>query len=77
MEHNGSKITKINNDPFLWKNNKFNCPAFLKKYICKHIVGICLRLKLCKAPPAAKDVSCGLKHKRGRPEKAKKALLVQ
>jgi hypothetical protein len=34
-----------------------------------------LRLKLCKPPPAAKDVPIGEKRKRGRPKLATKALL--
>ena len=53
------------------------CPQFLKKFICKHVVGIALRLKYCKAPPEAKNVPLGQKRKPGRPSKAKKALLVQ
>ena len=60
-----------------WKTSKCNCPAFLKNYICKHIVGMSIRLKYCKPPPAAKSVPIGEKRKRGRPAKAKPALLVQ
>jgi hypothetical protein len=60
-----------------WKTSKCNCPAFLKNYICKHIVGMAIRLKYCKPPPAAKTVPTGEKRKRGRPSKAKPALLVQ
>jgi hypothetical protein len=60
-----------------WKKSKCNCPAFLKHYICKHIVGIAIRLKYCKPPPAAKTMPIGEKRKRGRPAKAKPALLVQ
>lgn len=60
-----------------WKKSKCNCPAFFKNYICKHIVGMAIRLKYCKPPPAAKTVPLGEKRKRGRPAKAKSALLVQ
>jgi hypothetical protein len=58
-----------------WKNAKCNCPTFFKEFICKHVVGMALRLKLCKPPPAAKDVPIGEKRKRGRPKLASKALL--
>ena len=64
------------NDSY-WKRSKCNCPAFLKNYICKHIVGMAIRLKHCKPPPEAKTVALGEKRKRGRPSKAKPALLVQ
>ncbi|CAF1234572.1 unnamed protein product [Didymodactylos carnosus] len=60
-----------------WKKSKCNCPAFFKNYICKHVVGMAIRLKYCKPPPAAKTVPIGEKRKRGRPAKAKPALLVQ
>ncbi|CAF3862535.1 unnamed protein product [Rotaria sp. Silwood1] len=60
-----------------WKTSICNCPAFLKNYICKHVVGMSIRLKYCKPPPAAKTVPIGQKRRRGRPAKAKPALLVQ
>ncbi|CAF4641731.1 unnamed protein product [Rotaria sp. Silwood2] len=60
-----------------WKISKCNCPDFLKNYICKHAVGMAIRLKYCKPPAAAKTVPIGEKRKRGRPAKAKPALLVQ
>ena len=67
---------EIDNDSS-WRKAKCNCPAFLKNYICKHVVGIGIRLKHCKPPSAAKAVPIGEKRKRGRPAKAKMALLVQ
>ncbi|CAF4537726.1 unnamed protein product [Didymodactylos carnosus] len=60
-----------------WKTSKCNCPAFLKNYICKHVAGMSIRLKYYKPPAAAKTVPIGEKRKRGRPAKAKPALLVQ
>ena len=60
-----------------WKTSKCNCPAFFKNYICKHAVGMAIRLKYCKPPAAAKTVPIGEKRKRGRPAKAKPALLIQ
>ncbi|CAF1299447.1 unnamed protein product [Rotaria sordida] len=60
-----------------WRKSKCNCPGFFKNYICKHVVGMAIRLKYCKPPPSAKTVPIGEKRKRGRPAKAKPALLVQ
>ncbi|CAF1631224.1 unnamed protein product, partial [Adineta steineri] len=48
-------------DDLNWKTSKCNCLAFLKDYICKDMVGMAIRLKICKPPVAAK---------------AKRALLV-
>ncbi len=45
--------------------------------MCKHFVGMAVRLNCCKPPPAAKDVKIGEKRRRGRPSNAKKALLIQ
>ena len=64
-------------DDLNWKTSKCNCPAFLKNYICKHMVGMAIRLKVCKPPAAAKTVPINSKRKRGRPAKAKPTLLVQ
>lgn len=36
-----------------WKNRLCNCPSFFKEYICKHIIGMAIRLKLFKPPPSA------------------------
>lgn len=60
-----------------WIESKCNCPAFMKKFMCKHILGIAIRLKYCCVPQEAKNLPIGSKRKRGRPAKAKKALLVQ
>ena len=42
-----------------WKTSKYNCPDFLKNYICKHVVDMSTRLKYCKTPAAAKTVPVG------------------
>lgn len=52
------------------------CPYYLKKSICKHTLGMQIRLKLVSAPPEAKTIPLGQKRKRGRPAKAKQALLL-
>ncbi|CAF2103112.1 unnamed protein product [Rotaria magnacalcarata] len=43
------------------------------KFMCKHVVGMAIRLNHCKPPPAAKNVKIGEKRRRGRPSKSKKA----
>lgn len=53
-----------------------NCPAFYKNFICKHIVGMAIRLQYEKARLEAKNIPIGQKRKRGRPTKAKKALIL-
>lgn len=60
-----------------WMHGKCNCPAFYKNYMCKHIIGLAIRLKLANPPPEAKNVLIGQKRKRGRPSKAKPALIIQ
>ena len=53
-----------------WRKAKCNCPAFFKNYICKHIVGMAIRLKHCKPPPAAKTVPIGEKKKKRQTSKS-------
>ena len=50
-----------------WKNGTCTCPVYYKQFICKHIIGIAIILKLVKCPPQAKNVPLGQKRKRGRP----------
>jgi len=59
-----------------WINGYCTCPAFLKKYVCKHIIGLAIRLKYVKPPPAAKQIPIGEQRKRGRPKLATCAFLV-
>ena len=67
---------KIQKNSSNWMKGICNCPAFFKYYICKHVVGISIRLKFCKPLLAAKDIPIGKKRKRDTPRKATKALLV-
>lgn len=39
-----------------WLKSKCSCSHFMKNYICKHIVGLALRNKLCKLPKKALTV---------------------
>jgi len=44
-------------------------PCRLLSFICKHVVGMAIRLNYCKPPPAAKYVKVGEKRRAGRPAK--------
>lgn len=58
-------------------NSICNCPAFGTEYICRHIVGLAIRMKLVTPPPEAKTIPIGEKRKPGRPSKTKPALMIQ
>jgi hypothetical protein len=60
-----------------WMKGECNCPAFFKKFICKHVVGLAIRLKATVPPIEAKNDPFTVKGKRGRPTKSKKALVIQ
>ena len=59
-----------------WHAGSCTCPYFLKRFVCKHLLGLAIRLKLTSAPPAAKNVPIGEKRRRGRPKKTSRALLI-
>ncbi|KAL0882531.1 hypothetical protein ABMA27_000993 [Loxostege sticticalis] len=61
----------------MWADSKCSCPQFAKKYMCKHVLGLAIRLKCVTAPLEAKNIQIGQKRKRGRPIKAKSALIIQ
>lgn len=60
-----------------WMFGSCDCKEGLKLFICQHIIGIAIRSKVATAPPEAKNIPIGQKRKRGRPAKAKRALLFQ
>lgn len=60
-----------------WINWYCNCPAYLRDFMCKHVVGIAIRLKYLQPGFEAKQIPIGEKRKRGRPQLAKKALWKQ
>lgn len=60
-----------------WKLATCDCSDFFKLFMCEHVVGIAIRMKMYTVSPEAKNVPIGQKRKRGRPAKAKKALVVQ
>ena len=53
------------------------CPFFMKNGQCKHELGTKIRRTEDSVPQEAKTIPHGQKRKRGRPTKAKKALIVQ
>jgi hypothetical protein len=69
-------ITQMPKQHNNWQDGECTCPYYMKNFLCKHIIGLAIRLKYVKPPPAAKDIPIGEKRKRGRPKKATKALLV-
>jgi MULE transposase domain/SWIM zinc finger len=60
-----------------WEKATCTCTEFLKRFICKHTLGIAIVENKFKVVPEAKLVPIGQKRKRGRPAKAKKALIAQ
>jgi MULE transposase domain/SWIM zinc finger len=50
-----------------------SCPTYQKEYICKHSVGVLIRLDKVNVPDAAKAIPIGEKRPKGRPAKAKGA----
>jgi len=59
-----------------WLDGRCTCKNYLKQYMCKHLLGLAIRLKLTTPPPAAKQIPIGQKRKRGRPSLAAMALIV-
>lgn len=58
-----------------WRQGNCNCPNFSKMYVCKHLIGLAIRLKYVVPPVEAQNI--GEKRKRGRPSKEKKGLIIQ
>lgn len=60
-----------------WQEGVCDCSSFFKLYMCEHVLGISLRMKFVVAPDEAKALPLGQKRKRGRPARAKAALVIQ
>ncbi|CAK1582220.1 unnamed protein product [Parnassius mnemosyne] len=60
-----------------WRKGSCTCPQFHKKYVCKHLLGLAIRLKLATPPMEAKALPIGQKRKRGRLTKSRPALIIQ
>ena len=70
-------LWRINIDNHNPSHSSCTCPSFYKEYICKHVLGMLIRLKLIICPLKAKDVPIGYTRGVGRPKKAKLALQFQ
>ena len=66
-------IVKIPDGDEKWLEENCIRPCFLKKYMCKHLIGLAIRLKLAKPHAAAQDVPIGEKRSRGRIKKINKS----
>ena len=64
----------LSNNPEKWKEATCTCSSFMKNFVCKHTIGMSIKLKYCKAPP---EVKIGTKRKEADHRKQKKALLIQ
>lgn len=60
-----------------WIFGECDCADGFKLFLCHHLIGIALRLKITEAPAEAKSIPIGQKRKRGRPAKSKPALQFQ
>ena len=58
-----------------WKHSSCSCPIYFKQYICKHIIGMAIRLKLAIPDARAKKIPLNQKRKAGRPCLAQPALV--
>ena len=67
------KIT-INKDN--WKLSTCTCPIYFKQYICKHIIGFSILLKIVgkQMPNNARDDVIGSQRGRGRPRRQFRSL---
>jgi len=70
-----SQLWKVSMESNDWETASCSCRHFQKDFICKHTLGVGIRLKLYNVKPAAKGIPIGQKRKRGRPKKCTKALL--
>ncbi len=70
---------KISLKPDEWDMAVCSCPIFLKRHICKHTVGVAIRLQCdgCVVPREAKMLTPLAKRKPGRPSKARGAVIRQ
>lgn len=69
-----AKVT-MHGDPKFLSTATCTCSDFFKIYVCKHIIGMALRLKLVEIPLEVKKVC--RKTKRGRPKQRSKTHMFQ
>ena len=59
----------LSNNPEKWKEATCTCSSFMKNFVCKHTIGMSIKLKYCKPPP---EVKIGTKRKEADHRKQKK-----
>ena len=62
-----NKVCRVDINSENWSLSKCTCTWFKKNYICSHMVGMCIRLGLCEAPPIAQNIEIGKHRGVGRP----------
>lgn len=60
-----------------WRHSTCTCPYYMRKLICKHIIGTAYYSNEAQCPADCNPNILGKKKSRGRPAKAKRALVVQ
>lgn len=60
-----------------WRESTCTCPCYMKTLICKHIIGIAFISKEAECPADSNPNVLYKKKNRGRPPKAKSALVKQ
>jgi hypothetical protein len=63
------KIVCIHFCPNNWHQSTCSCIYFKKSYICSHLLGLAIRLKLVEAPAEAQNLPLGKIRGSGRPSK--------
>jgi hypothetical protein len=64
-----SEIVCIHFCPNDWHQSTCSCIYFKKSYICSHLLGLAIRLKLVEAPAEAQNLPLGKIRGSGRPSK--------
>lgn len=59
-----------------WQDGWCTCPHCLKHNVCKHLVGMAIKLGVVSPPLAASQIAIGKKRGRGRPKKVTRALVM-
>ena len=61
----------LSNNPEKWKEATCICPSFMKNFVCKHTIGMSIKLKYCKPPP---EMKIGTKRKEADHRKQKSLI---
>lgn len=71
------RVVQIMRHPENYRASTCTCSTFLKEYLCRHVLGVAIRMKILDVPTKIKETctAIGAKPKRGRPKKVSKALV--